>query len=69
MAIRIRNIKGKIVALCAAKTKAEKNDIYLDDNVHHALATKFGMDFESEGLVNNPPVDEYLKVLTLAVES
>lgn len=48
MAIRIRKIKGETVALCAAKTKAKKGDIYLDDAAHHALTTKFAVDFESE---------------------
>lgn len=51
MAIRIRKIDGGVVALCAAETKAKKGDIYLDDNVHHALATKFAIDWDGEGLV------------------
>lgn len=37
------------MALCAAKTKAEKGDIYLDDIVHHALFTKFAIDMERSG--------------------
>lgn len=45
MAIRIRKIDGHIVALCAAKTKEQKGDIYLDDGVHEALATKFAVDW------------------------
>lgn len=68
MAIRIRNLDGELVALCAAKTKAKAGDIYLDDNVHHALTTKFGLDFESEGFMSNPPVDEILAALTLQEE-
>jgi len=51
MAIRIRTIEGYTVALCAALSKEEKGDIYLDDNVHHALSTKFGLDWKSEGLL------------------
>ena len=52
MAIRIRVVDGTVVALCAAKTKAEPGDIlYLNDNVHHALSTKFGLDFHSEGIM------------------
>ena len=49
MAIRIRNINGYIVALCAAETNAKENDLYLDDGIHHALTTKFILDFKSEG--------------------
>ena len=47
MAIRIREIKGCTVALCAAETKAKKGDIYLDDNAHHALTTKFAIDWKT----------------------
>lgn len=46
MAIRIRKIDGHLVALCAAKSKAKKGDIYLDDALHEALATKFAVDNE-----------------------
>ena len=68
MAIRIRNINGTTVALCAAKTKPEPNDIYLDDSVHHALTTKFGVDFRSEGFMNNDLADDRIKPLMLAIE-
>ena len=51
MAIRIRKIRGRLVALCAARTRPETEDIYLDDGVHHALTTKFVVDFESEGFL------------------
>ena len=47
MAIRLREVKGRLLALCAAATKHELGDIYLDDAAHHALSTKFGLDFES----------------------
>ena len=46
MAIRIRKINGHIVALCAASTKEKKGDVYLDDNAHHALTTKFAIDWD-----------------------
>lgn len=52
MAIRIRKIDGHIVALCAARTKAKKEDIYLDDSLHEALATKFAVDNERPELAN-----------------
>jgi len=51
MAIRIRTIKGKIIALCAAETKSRKGDLYLNDGIHHALSKKFEMDFIREGLM------------------
>ena len=51
MAIRIRKINGELVALCAAETAPEKGDIYLDDNIHHALNIKFYTDYVSEGLI------------------
>lgn len=60
MAIRIRVVSGYTVALCAAKTKAQKGDIYLDDGVHHALTTKFGLDFYEEGLLDDTLADERL---------
>jgi len=60
MAIRIRKINGKTVALCAAITEEKEGDIYLDDAAHHALSTKFALDFESEGFMKDPPVDDGL---------
>jgi len=52
MSIRIRKINGHLVALCAAKTKAKKGDIYLDDAIHEVLATKFAIDNERPEWVN-----------------
>ena len=68
MAIRLRQIEDEMVALCAAKTRQKTGDIYLDDNAHHALSTKFAVDFESEGLLKEPPVDEIVKKLMLKAE-
>jgi len=42
-------IKDRWVALCAVESDEKENDVYLDDNQHHALATKFALDFNSEG--------------------
>ena len=56
MAIRIRLINGEVVALCAAESEAEPGDIYLDDNVHHALTGKFYNDFDSEGIIKRREV-------------
>ena len=60
MAIRLRNIKGTWVAICAAKSRPEIGDVYLDDGMHHALTTKFGLDFHSEGFMENDLADEHL---------
>lgn len=68
MAIRIRKINGETVALCAAKTEAKEGDVYLDDYTHHALTVKFTVDWESEGLLINPPVDEIVKEIMLKAE-
>lgn len=58
MAIRLRIVGRRMVALCAAKTKAEPGDVYLGDNAHHALSAKFLVDFDSEGLlVADPPFE------------
>lgn len=48
MAIRIREIEGHAVALCAAKTKKQKGDFYIDDTQHYALATKFAVDWNEK---------------------
>ena len=52
MAIRIRTVNNKVIAICAAKSKPEPDDIYLDDNVHHALTEKFENDFRKMGFLN-----------------
>lgn len=51
MSIRIRNINGVTVALCAARSMPKEGDIYLDDAAHHALSIKFEMDFASMGFM------------------
>ena len=40
-----------MIALCAAESLPKKNDLYLDDNMHHALSEKFTKDFESMGFM------------------
>lgn len=50
MAIRLRKMNGRWVALCAAKTKAEAGDVYLDDSMDHALRLKLSGDFKAEGV-------------------
>lgn len=56
MAIRIRRVNDCLIALCAARSVPKEGDIYLDDEVHGALSTKFALDFNSMydgGLVYN----------------
>jgi len=68
MAIRLRKVEGRLVALCAALTVPEEGDIYLDDDAHHALTTKFGVDFVSEGLMDSAPYDLDLVKIMLKIE-
>ena len=44
MAIRLRKVRGYIVALCAAASVAKPGDVYIDDAQHEALANKFARD-------------------------
>ena len=60
MAIRIRTINGITIALCAVESDPKEGDLYLHDGIHHALSTKFGLDFYSEGFLKNPMADEVL---------
>ena len=66
MAIRIRRVDGYTIALCAAETKPKEGDLYLDDGVHHALSTKFGLDWQEEGFVEESLVDPILEKLMAA---
>ena len=51
MAMRLRYINGVLIALCAAETKAEPNDVYIDDVQDHAIRIKVEHDFIQEGLI------------------
>lgn len=68
MAIRIRWIDGHVVALCAAKTSPKEGDIYFGDSIHHALSTKFGVDWVKEGFLKEDLADPEIKKLMLAEE-
>ncbi len=37
MAIRLRKIGERWIALCAARSKAKEGDVYLDDGQHDAI--------------------------------
>lgn len=58
MAIRLRSVNGVRVALCAVESDPMPGDVYLDDDDHHALSTKFGLDWQSMGFIDNPPIDD-----------
>jgi hypothetical protein len=60
MAIRIRIVHGVTIALCAAETDPKPGDVYLDDAVHHALSTKFGLDWQEMGFITDPPIEPTL---------
>lgn len=48
MSIRVRTVEGVVIALCAAETDPKPGDLYLDDNVHYALAAKFARDWRGQ---------------------
>ena len=53
--MRLREIDGTLVALCAAKTKPQSGDVYIDDRQDHATRVKLERDFDSEGLMKVAP--------------
>ena len=52
MAMRLRIVDGVKVALCAAKTKDEAGDIYLDDGWHYAISRKYWRDYDEITIVD-----------------
>ncbi len=46
MAIRLRTVEGRLIALCAAETDPIPGDVYLDDGQHYAIAAKFWRDYQ-----------------------
>ena len=69
MAIRIRKIKGYMIALCAARTKPQPGDIYLDDTIDSALRKKFLIDYESEGIIAKAHVDNMIRKIVKEAEN
>jgi hypothetical protein len=55
MAIRVRQVEGQTIALCAVESDAQPGDLYLDDGVHYALATKFAEDWKGETQTGGDP--------------
>lgn len=56
MAIRLREVDGIHVALCAAKTFAEEGDIYLDDNWHYAISQKYWRDYDEIKIIDEDDI-------------
>ena len=63
MAIRIRKINDKVIAICAARSIPKDGDLYLDDIVHHALSKKFIRDFIEEGLITTAFDENDLQII------
>jgi hypothetical protein len=55
MAIRVRQVGGKTVALCAVESDPQPGDLYLDDGVHYALSTKFAEDWKGQTQTGGDP--------------
>jgi hypothetical protein len=64
VAIRLRVVQGKLIAVCAACTVQKQGDVYLDDAQHYALMQKFDRDL-CDGACN----DEQILALVEAEES
>lgn len=64
MAIRLRVVEGKLIAVCAACTVEKDGDFYLDDPQHYALMQKFDRDLRDGGCN-----DEQILALVEAEES
>lgn len=56
MAIRLRRTAAGLVALCAARSVPQPDDVYLDDEQHMALARKFWIDYPACGITAEPDV-------------
>ena len=57
MSIRIRRAEDdQLVALCAAKSREQEGDTYLDDEVHYALAQKFWRDYDEVAIVDKEDI-------------
>lgn len=55
MAIRVRQVEGVTVALCAVESDPQAGDLYLDDAIHYALAAKFAEDWSGETQTGGDP--------------
>lgn len=56
MAIRIREVDGTTIAICAAMSEEKEGDIYIGDAEQYALSMKFHEDYCH---ANNKPKESY----------
>lgn len=62
MAIRVRRMDdGWLVALCAARSEEKEGDLYLDDEVHYALAQKFWRDYDEVDVIDEEDIERASK--------
>lgn len=59
MAIRLRQVEGQLIAVCAARSVAKPGDVYLDDAQHMALARKFWLDYPRSGVAVEPEITAF----------
>lgn len=58
MAMRLRRVEGRLIALCAAETDEKPGDVYLDDEQHYAIAQKAWDDLKlDDGTAPVPDAD------------
>ncbi len=46
MAMRLREVDGELMALCAAYSEEKQGDIYIDDGWHYAISQKYWRDYD-----------------------
>lgn len=63
MAIRLRLIDNRWIAICAARSIPKEGDVYLDDGQHHALGNKFSRDNNEMWGYTFPYQDEDLDIV------
>jgi len=59
MAIRLRWVDGVLIAVCAVEVDEAPGDVYLDDAVHEALASKFAQDWQGETVLWGDDSDRF----------
>lgn len=69
MSIRLRQVEGRWIALCAARSIPKEGDIYLDDAHHEALGAKFAREYNESWGLNIPYNGAELNLLVEIEES
>lgn len=63
VAIRLREVSGKWIAVCAARSMPKPGDIYLHDGLHHALTIKFEADFAEMGMLQASSIEPEIALM------